>query len=78
MMEYALEAISQNSPETNLIAVTILTSLDNDDLSIMGIDISSKNLVSNLAKLTKEIRFVRCGMFIRRNKNGKGDLWKKF
>ena len=54
MMEYALEAISQSSPETNLIAVTILTSLDNDDLSIMGIDISTKNLVSNLAKLAKE------------------------
>ena len=54
MMDYALEAISQSSPETNLIAVTILTSLDNDDLSIMGIDISTKNLVSNLAKLAKE------------------------
>ena len=54
MMEYALEAISQSSPETHLIAVTILTSLDNDDLSMMGIDISTKNLVSNLAKLTKE------------------------
>ena len=54
MMEYALEAISQSSPETNLIAVTILTSLDDDDLSIMGIDISTKNLVSNLANLAKE------------------------
>ena len=54
MMEYALEAISQSSPETNLIAVTILTSLDNDDLSMMGIDISTKNLVSNLARLAKE------------------------
>ena len=54
MMEYALEAISQSSPETHLIAVTILTSLDNDDLCMMGVDISTKNLVSNLAKLTKE------------------------
>ena len=54
MMEYALEAISQSSPETNLIAVTILTSLDNDDLSLMGIDISTKNLVSNLARLAKK------------------------
>ena len=54
MMEYALKAISQSSPETHLIAVTILTSLDNDDLSMMGVDISTKNLVSNLAKLTKE------------------------
>ena len=54
MMKCALEAISQSSPETKLIAVTILTSLDNDDLSMMGIDISVKNLVSNLAKLAKE------------------------
>ena len=54
MMEYALKAISQSSPETHLIAVTILTSLDNDDLSMMGVDISTKNLVSNLAKLTRE------------------------
>ena len=55
MMEYALEAISRGSPETHLIAVTILTSLDNDDLSMMGLDISIKNLVSNLAKLSKEL-----------------------
>ena len=55
MMEYALEAISQSSPETNLIAVTILTSLDNDDFRMMGLDISIKDLVSNLAKLSKEV-----------------------
>ena len=55
MMEYALDAISKSSPETYLIAVTILTSLDNDDLRMMGIDISTKKIVSNLAKLAKEI-----------------------
>ena len=55
MMEYALDAVSKSSPETYLIAVTILTSLDNDDLRMMGIDISTKKLVSNLAKLAKEI-----------------------
>ena len=55
MMEYALDAISRGSPETHLIAVTILTSLDNDDLRMMGIDISTKKIVSNLAKLAKEI-----------------------
>ena len=54
MMEYALKAISKNSPETYLIAVTILTSLDDNDLQIMGINIPTKNLVSNLAKLAKE------------------------
>ena len=55
MMEYALDAVSQSSPETHLMAVTILTSLDNDDLRMMGIDISTKKIVSNLAKLAKEI-----------------------
>ena len=55
MMEYALDTVSKSSPETYLIAVTILTSLDNDDLRMMGIDISTKKLVSNLAKLAKEI-----------------------
>jgi len=55
MMEYALDAVSKSSPETYLIAVTILTSLDNDDLRMMGIDISTKKIVSNLAKLAKEI-----------------------
>tara|TARA_B100000579_G_scaffold177762_1_gene144905 strand:- start:2271 stop:2972 length:702 start_codon:yes stop_codon:yes gene_type:complete len=54
MMEYALKAISKNSPETYLIAVTILTSLDDNDLQIMGINIPTKNLVCNLAKLAKE------------------------
>ena len=54
MMEYALDAVSKSSPETYLIAVTILTSLDNYDLNMMGIDISTKKLVSNLAKLAKE------------------------
>ncbi len=54
MMEYALKSISKNSPETYLIAVTILTSLDDNDLQIMGINIPTKNLVSNLAKLAKE------------------------
>ena len=54
MMQYALESLSNNSPYTQLVAVTILTSLDNDDLQMMKIDISTKDLVSSLAKLTKE------------------------
>ena len=54
MMQYALESLANNSPYTQLVAVTILTSLDNDDLQMMKIDISTKDLVSSLAKLTKE------------------------
>ena len=54
MMQYALESLLNNSPYTQLVAVTILTSLDNDDLQMMKIDISTKDLVSSLAKLTKE------------------------
>ena len=54
MMQYALESLSNNSPYTQRVAVTILTSLDNDDLQMMKIDISTKDLVSSLARLTKE------------------------
>ena len=54
MMQYALESLSNNSPYTQLVAVTIWTSLDNDDLQMMKIDISTKDLVSSLARLTKE------------------------
>ena len=54
MMQYALESLANNSPYTQLVAVTILTSLDNDDLQMMKIDISTKDLVSSLARLTKE------------------------
>ena len=53
MMEYAMESISKNSPKTQLVGVTVLTSLDDKDLQTMGINISSKDLVVKLAKLTK-------------------------
>ena len=53
MMEYAMESISENSPKTQLVGVTVLTSLDDKDLQTMGINISSKDLVVELAKLTK-------------------------
>ena len=54
MMQFALESLLNNSPNTQLVAVTILTSLDDDDLQMMDMNISTKNLVSSLAKLTKE------------------------
>tara|TARA_B100000282_G_scaffold284606_1_gene249316 strand:+ start:5083 stop:5787 length:705 start_codon:yes stop_codon:yes gene_type:complete len=53
MMEYAMESISKNSPKTQLVGVTVLTSLDDKDLQTMGMNISSKDLVVKLAKLTK-------------------------
>ena len=53
MMEYAMESISENSPKTQLVGVTVLTSLDDKDLQTMGINIPSKDLVVELAKLTK-------------------------
>ena len=54
MMQFALESLLNNSPNTQLVAVTILTSLDDVDLQMMEMNISTKNLVSSLAKLTKE------------------------
>ena len=53
MMEYAFEAISKYSPDTSLVAVTVLTSLNDSDFKIMGIDMKTKTLVSNLAKMSK-------------------------
>ena len=54
MMQFALESLLNNSPNTQLVAVTVLTSLDDDDLQMMEMNISTKNLVYSLAKLTKE------------------------
>ena len=48
-----MESISKNSPKTQLVGVTVLTSLDDKDLQTMGMNISSKDLVVKLAKLTK-------------------------
>ena len=58
MMEYAMESISKNSPKTQLVGVTVLTSLDDKDLQTMGMNISSKDLVVKLAKLTKILIWV--------------------
>ena len=54
MMQFALESLSNNSPNTQLVAVTILTSLDDNDLKVMGVNSSTKNLVTSLAQLTKK------------------------
>ena len=54
MMEYAFESISKYSPDTSLVAVTVLTSLDDSDFKIMGINTKTKTIVSNLAKISKE------------------------
>ncbi len=54
MMKYALEGLGQASKNTSLVAVTVLTSLNDDDMTILGIDYAVKDLVQNLAKLTKD------------------------
>ncbi len=54
MMKYALEGLGQASKNTSLIAVTVLTSLNDDDMAILGINYPVKDLVQNLAKLTKD------------------------
>ena len=55
MMEAARKALlpyGDNAPM--LIAVTVLTSMSNSDLNLIGIESSAKDQVLNLAKLTKE------------------------
>ena len=54
MMKYALEGLGQASKNTSLVAVTVLTSLNDDDMAILGINYPVKDLVQNLAKLTKD------------------------
>jgi orotidine-5'-phosphate decarboxylase len=54
MMKYALEGLGQSSKNTSLVAVTVLTSLNDDDMAILGINYPVKDLVQNLAKLTKD------------------------
>ena len=54
MMKYALDGLGQKSRKISLVAVTVLTSLNEDDMAILGIDYPVKDLVQNLAKLTKD------------------------
>lgn len=55
MMEHAREALEEFGPERpKLIAVTVLTSLLEDDLKQIGIESSMEEQVSKLAFLTKE------------------------
>tara|TARA_B100000427_G_scaffold57291_1_gene44875 strand:+ start:260 stop:961 length:702 start_codon:yes stop_codon:yes gene_type:complete len=54
MMKYALDGLDQSSKNTSLVAVTVLTSLNDDDMAIFGINYPVKDLVQNLAKLTKD------------------------
>ena len=54
MMKYSIDGLDQKSKNTSLVAVTVLTSLNDDDMTILGIDYPVKDLVQNLAKLTKD------------------------
>ena len=54
MMKYALDGLGQKSRKISLVAVTVLTSLNENDMAILGIDYPVKDLVQNLAKLTKD------------------------
>lgn len=57
MMETCAQRLSQHAHETILIAVTVLTSIGQEDLIELGLDIEPKDQVLRLAKLTQE-----CGL----------------
>jgi len=57
MMQAAQDAMTQISPSTKLLAVTLLTSMDENDLSDIGMKSGTKDRVLQLATLTKE-----CGL----------------
>ena len=54
MMETAREALANNAQRPKLIAVTILTSMAQEDLSGIGIQDSPAQMVSRLAQLTRD------------------------
>jgi orotidine-5'-phosphate decarboxylase len=54
MLEASRALKDSNNKDTNLIAVTILTSLDNDDLKDIGFSDTSDALVLQLAQLAKD------------------------
>lgn len=57
MMETCVERLHKGSYNTQLIAVTVLTSLEQNDLREVGIDIEPQQHVLRLAKLTQD-----CGL----------------
>ncbi|WLF85030.1 orotidine-5'-phosphate decarboxylase [Moraxella sp. ZY210820] len=57
MMETCIERLHKGSYNTQLIAVTVLTSLEQNDLREVGIDIEPQQHVLRLAKLTQD-----CGL----------------
>lgn len=57
MMETCAQRLSQHAHKTILIAVTVLTSIGQEDLIELGLDIEPKDQVLRLAKLTQE-----CGL----------------
>ena len=54
MMSAAKKAMEQHGGDMLLIAVTVLTSMDDSDLQLAGVNRSAGDQVLSLAKLTKE------------------------
>jgi orotidine-5'-phosphate decarboxylase len=54
MMSAAAEAIANKSHKPLLIAVTVLTSMEQSDLAGIGLDVSPQQQVERLAKLSKQ------------------------
>ncbi|RLP54412.1 MAG: orotidine-5'-phosphate decarboxylase [Ketobacter sp.] len=57
MMEAAKEALELSGAKTRLIAVTVLTSMEQRDLADIGLDVAPAEQVMRLAKITQE-----CGL----------------
>lgn len=54
MMETTVQRLNQHSHNTHLIAVTVLTSMSDQDLNELGISVTAQQQVLNLAKLAKD------------------------
>ena len=54
MMETCVERLKKGNYETQLIAVTVLTSMEQEDLREIGLDVNPMDHVRRLARLTKD------------------------
>ena len=54
MMSMAKQALDETGKDIKLIAVTVLTSMDNEQLELVNINVPAQVQVKHLAKLTKE------------------------
>lgn len=68
MMQTCAERLRQGNYPTQLIAVTVLTSMSREDLKDIGLDIEPFEQVKRLAKLTKKVAWMAWCVLLKKQK----------